>query len=182
MNCQLIYNQIIERAQSEERIKGTGTYYESHHIVPKCLNGTDATDNLILLTAREHFICHKLLCEIHPTNEKLIYALWAMMNQKNPNQARDYKIRAREYERLRILFVESRKGKKHTPESIQKMSESMKGKKHGPMSEEHKQKISEAKKGTPSERKGKKHTLDARQKMSEAHKGKKRGPYSKKTK
>lgn len=166
----------------ENRIKGTGTYYERHHIIPKCLNGTDENDNLVLLTAREHFICHKLLVEIYPDIDKLIYALWAMMHQKNLNQERDYIISSKEYERLRILFAESKKGTKHTPESIQKMSESMKGKKRGPMSEEHKQKISEAKKGTPSERKGKKHTLDARQKMSEAHKGKKRGPYSKKTK
>lgn len=168
MNYQLIYNQLIEKAQIESRKKNTGVYYELHHIIPKCLNGTDEKDNLILLTAREHLICHKLLCEIYPDNPKLIYALWGMMNQKSPNHERDYKIGAREYERARILIVEILKIKN-------------KGKKRGPMSEEQKQKLSEALKGRiiseawkrklSEAQKGRKHTLETRQKMSETRKG-----------
>lgn len=36
-------------------------YSERHHIVPKCMGGTDKVNNLVSLTAREHFIVHMLL-------------------------------------------------------------------------------------------------------------------------
>jgi len=82
MNYEKIYNQIIERAKSENRIKGNGIYYERHHIIPQCMGGTNTDDNLVLLTAREHFLCHRLLVRIY-NNNKLIYAFWLMCNIKN---------------------------------------------------------------------------------------------------
>lgn len=36
-------------------------YYKSHHIIPYSLGGTDSFENLVLLTAREHFIFHVCL-------------------------------------------------------------------------------------------------------------------------
>ena len=56
-------------------------------------------------------------------------------------------------------------GKKHTEETIRKMSEAQKGVKKGPMSEEHKRKISEAGKGQIPWNKGKKHTEETIRKM-----------------
>ena len=57
--------------------KGKGCRYkEKHHVIPKCLGGLNEKSNLIELTAREHFLCHCLLCEIDPENEKLKYALY----------------------------------------------------------------------------------------------------------
>ena len=44
-----------------ERRKGDGNYYESHHIIPKWMGGSNKKENLVLLTAREHYICHYLL-------------------------------------------------------------------------------------------------------------------------
>ena len=46
MNHQKIYDLIIQRAQSENRkkLKKTNSlyvYYENHHIIPKCLDGTN---------------------------------------------------------------------------------------------------------------------------------------------
>jgi hypothetical protein len=52
------YYQIIARAKS--RIK-PDCYTERHHIIPKSIGGTNDSENLVFLTAREHFICHKLL-------------------------------------------------------------------------------------------------------------------------
>jgi hypothetical protein len=92
MNYQRIYDQIIDRAQKENREKGTGVYYEAHHIIPKCLGGEGRVSqwkthsNVILLTAREHFLTHRLLTKIHPGNSKLVFAFWGMCNQKNKNQ------------------------------------------------------------------------------------------------
>jgi hypothetical protein len=39
-------------------------YFEKHHIVPKCLGGTNDPSNIVCLTAREHFICHVLLVKM----------------------------------------------------------------------------------------------------------------------
>lgn len=68
MDYQRIYNQIINKSNLENRKKlkrdnKNYTYYEYHHIIPKCLGGLNNNENLVLLTAREHFICHKLLVE-----------------------------------------------------------------------------------------------------------------------
>ena len=53
MNYSRIYKSIIDRALSANRSKQT-SYYERHHITPKSLGGTNARDNTVLLTAKEH--------------------------------------------------------------------------------------------------------------------------------
>lgn len=58
------YNGIITAAKSQKRMKGADVYYESHHITPRSLGGSDTQDNLVLLTAREHFLCHLLLVKM----------------------------------------------------------------------------------------------------------------------
>lgn len=82
-----IYEQLINRANSENRMKNQGTYYENHHITPKCIGGNDDSDNLVLLTAREHFLAHWILTRIHPTEHKLIYA-WNMFCMETCNGER----------------------------------------------------------------------------------------------
>jgi hypothetical protein len=82
MDYKKIYDDLISKARSENRIKNAGTYYEAHHIIPKCLGGEGTVNqwkkhpNIILLTAKEHFVAHKLLCEIYPNEPKLISAYW----------------------------------------------------------------------------------------------------------
>ena len=67
MNYEKIYNQIIDRA----KIRVLEGYKEIHHIIPRCVGGTNDKDNLVTLTAREHFICHWLLVRMYPDNNKL---------------------------------------------------------------------------------------------------------------
>ena len=50
------YNRIIEKAKLQNRVKSKENYYESHHIIPKSMGGKNINSNLILLTAREHYI------------------------------------------------------------------------------------------------------------------------------
>lgn len=99
MNYKKIHDYIIERARNRKPLTG---YTEKHHIIPKCMGGSDDKENLVELTAREHFIVHKLLCEIYPQERGLYYSLWCMMNgYVSEYHKRDYKISSREYQRLR---------------------------------------------------------------------------------
>lgn len=71
------------------------------------MGGEDKENNLVLLTAREHFICHWLLVkrfEIN-TNErnKMLYAFWMM--KMNPNNTQLRYINSRAYGKLRKEYV-----------------------------------------------------------------------------
>jgi hypothetical protein len=122
MNYQKIYNQIIERAQRRQ-LEG---YVEKHHLIPRCLEGSDSKDNIVQLTAREHFLCHMLLCEIYPDSDKLKYALFLMSIGKQKIKDRHYKISSRTYERLKLEYALFLRGKKQKDKTKQKKSESMK--------------------------------------------------------
>jgi len=74
-------------------------HYEKHHIIPKCMGGTDDFENLILLPTRVHFIAHYLLYKAYPDNKKLSHA-FAMMAVCNKFQNR--KINSYLYEQSKI--------------------------------------------------------------------------------
>lgn len=149
MNYSKIYNNIINIGKSRGINKPDG-YYEYHHIVPKCLGGEDNEENLVWLTAKEHFICHVLLCKIYP-NTRLVHAFIMMSRVGNSNKyhklkERYSKIRSENMrinnpsfdpivkEKLRL----SSTGRLHSEETKRKMSENHV--KH--LSEEHKNKLS----------------------------------------
>jgi len=79
------YDLLIERARSRQL---TG-YVERHHIVPKCMNGTNKKENIVKLTPEEHYVAHQLLVKIYPENDSLAYAVYKMtvtsttMNRNN---------------------------------------------------------------------------------------------------
>lgn len=70
MNYEKHYNLLIERAKSRK----ITDYVERHHIVPRCMGGTNAKSNLVNLTPEEHYVAHQLLVKIHPNNDSLVYA------------------------------------------------------------------------------------------------------------
>lgn len=157
MDYNKLYEKIIFNAKSKARSKKDGVYYEKHHIIPKCLGGTNDPENLILLTAREHFIAHWILYRIHPENRAIIAAFKAMFAKGRTNNR--YIPPSRAYEESKIAFSESQKGeknhmfgkpnkknlgKKHTEESKKRISKALKG---IVFSEEHKKKISLSHKG-----------------------------------
>jgi hypothetical protein len=104
MNYQKIYNNLIEKRKKELLFKKQDYYCENHHIIPVCLGGLNDKENLVNLYAREHFICHLLLCKIYPTESSLFYALWRLCNS-NDFRKKLYKISAREYEKIKIEFI-----------------------------------------------------------------------------
>ena len=100
MNYKKIYDAIITKAKNEKRIKNKECYYEKHHILPKCLGGLNNKDNLVLLKAKEHFLCHWLLHLMYPENNKLLHA-FHLMCYGSENQNR-YVPSARVYEYLKL--------------------------------------------------------------------------------
>lgn len=102
-----------------KRKKDKNTYYESHHIVPRCLGGNDDKENLVLLTAREHFIAHRLLSKIYPQDLNLKLAVLFMASTETLGEI--YKVTSRTYSILKSEASESRKAKaghKNTMEFI----------------------------------------------------------------
>lgn len=86
MNYEHHYNLLIERAKTRS-ISG---YTEKHHIIPKCMGGTDDVENLVNLYADEHYIAHLLLAKMYPENHKLLFAA-NMMCVTNSGQRRTNK-------------------------------------------------------------------------------------------
>lgn len=81
MNYQKHYDLLISTRKALCRNKGGGIHYDSHHITPRSLGGSNSKENLILLTPKEHFIAHYLLWRIH-RNRPMATAFFAMCNGK----------------------------------------------------------------------------------------------------
>lgn len=80
MNYKQNYLYYINYVKTLNRTKGEGIYYEEHHIIPKSLGGSDSKSNLVLLTAREHFLAHYLLCKITEDDKDSHYKMVCAMN------------------------------------------------------------------------------------------------------
>lgn len=157
------YYNIVTKAQSRSI---PNTYTEKHHIIPVSLGGTD--NDVVSLTAREHYICHILLTKMTEgmNRRKMLFALKLMGQSANKNQKR-YTSRLFEYYRPQIAnaISENNKGRLSP----------MKGKKLPP---DHpcRKKLSEKAK-QPHRRKAQ---LAALQKAVEVNTGKKRPEFAKK--
>lgn len=92
------YDKLINYAKSQNRSREIG-YFEKHHILPRCMGGTNAKSNLVLLTPREHFIAHILLTKIYD-HPGLFYAV---MLFKKGSHGTYYNARLYEAARLRGL-------------------------------------------------------------------------------
>jgi hypothetical protein len=92
-------------SNKEARSKKESVYYEEHHILPKSLfadysNLRRNKWNRVLLTAKEHFLCHWLLtkvCKSEFQYQKMLKAFVGMTRSKNENR----KLTSYEYSKLR---------------------------------------------------------------------------------
>lgn len=111
MDYNKIYNNLINSRKELIRDKATGIY-EKHHIIPKCLDGANDIDNLVLLTPREHYIAHWLLYKQYDGKIKalLSYAFFCMCRINN-NQHRE--VTSRQYEMAKRYMRVSAIGENH---------------------------------------------------------------------
>lgn len=127
MNSIKIYYDLCRSRQSMIRFKGEG-YYELHHIKPKWMGGDDSKDNLVLLTAREHYIAHYLLFNHY--KDRPSSAAFHIMNISCNMQYRDSK----KYEEVRLWQSKNLKGDNNPSKRLEvrkKISEKVSGSKNG---------------------------------------------------
>ena len=126
----VLYYKIIDRAliRANRRIDANKIlgYSERHHIIPKCLGGFNKKDNLVYLSAREHFICHLLLIKIVDKDfiSKMKFALGKFIQS---SKLQDRKFTSRQYEIIRKAIPDARSGYRHSVESKIKISNGHKG-------------------------------------------------------
>jgi hypothetical protein len=159
------YYNIIDRAEIREL--SADRYYEKHHIIPKSLGGNNDKNNLVKLTAREHFICHWLLTKM-VANTKEKYQMWnafsCMLYRENPNQER-HKVSSRVFENIKFV------GAKIKSENFSGKNNPMYGKK-GILSPHYgKKKSAEHIANLSKSHKGQTRTIEARAKQSATTKG-----------
>jgi hypothetical protein len=109
------YQRIIDKAisrnfTSRNQAKIVLGYVEKHHIIPKCIGGSEEKSNLVYVTAKEHFVCHHLLTKMFDDVEIARKMRFAMnkMARKSLNQQR-IRVTARIFEKMRRDFVEDMK-------------------------------------------------------------------------
>ncbi|WKW88130.1 hypothetical protein pzkkv8_288 [Klebsiella phage pzk-kv8] len=129
------YDALIARAKTRK----LESYKEAHHIIPRCMNGKDSSENLVDLTAEEHFVAHQLLAKIYPWHPGLIRAC-RLMCASSEGQVRNNKEFGWIKSRIRSL-PGPMAGRCHSEETKLKMSKSSKGK---PKTKEHKAALSKA--------------------------------------
>lgn len=171
--CEIIANALV-RPQDRKHLKEIYGYVESHHILPESfeLGGESDKDNLVFLTAREHFIVHLCATKMFDSvlKQKMTFA-FRRLRAKNPHQQGRYtnsrlysliKPNFKTYVRLynkekRAMLHESKiseiaelESQGWSREMTQEYKDSsmkcMKGKRH---SDETKAKISASQKGVP---------------------------------
>jgi hypothetical protein len=129
------YELLMEKAKNRPTLEG---YKERHHIVPNCFVKNNSQENLVYLTAREHYIAHLLLWKMSMPvkwHNKMTMALNVMVNGSgHKKQDRSYLVHSRIYEAHRKDYARylseymsgdgnKFRGKKHSPETIQKIIE-----------------------------------------------------------
>lgn len=132
---EMTYKEFIDNIlETRGRFNCGEEYHERHHIVPKCMGGSNDEENLIDLFAREHFEAHRLLALENPDVQGLVYAWWCMSIQTNQYTQERYKITAEEYEEVRKIYAQTHSenmygeknpfyGRKHSDESKNKIKE-----------------------------------------------------------
>lgn len=143
-----IYKSIISNALVRGLNKSSG---EVHHIIPKSLGGGNEASNLVVLTHREHFVCHLLLVKITvgDSRRKMSYAAFRMANSKNVA----YGVTSRTYDIAKTARRRAGLSDIHKA----RISQAQKGIPKGPMPETTKEKL-----------RGQKRSDETRQKLSEA--------------
>ena len=109
----IIRNAINDRNNREH------IYTEKHHIWPKSIGGKDDTENLVFLTYREHWICHRLLPKMLICEQEIRSMNKAVSFMRRRNST-GVKLTARRAEVMRKAVIEALTGRIVSEETKQK--------------------------------------------------------------
>lgn len=147
------YFALINKAKADNR-RWEPFKFEEHHILPKCMGGSDEKDNLILLTTAEHFKAHVLLSRAYPKNGKLALACVRMMDSW---QGKQLDLIAEEFAEIRekaARFISTiHKGRKKSEQELENIRQARLNAKPRKFSEQAKANMAEARRKTWAERK-----------------------------
>lgn len=123
--CKIISNALKESRKKLKQNDPQYVYYESHHIHPKSLGGSNDKDNLVLLTKHEHFIIHWLLTKCISGKEK-----YSMMRAFDSMfmKSKYHKERHIPKHKFAKIIKQNREGFKHSEETIEKYTITMNNK------------------------------------------------------
>ena len=125
MNYKNIYGEIMLRAKDRPK---PDCYVERHHIEPRSVGGTNGPENLVYLTAKEHFLAHKLWVRYETDafrKRKDQNAVWSMVTMRSKSTAGRIIPSIREYEQAKIMMRASKLGVPRSEETKLKLSMSL---------------------------------------------------------
>lgn len=103
------YNQLIDKCiQMESEGYPEDMYTEVHHILPRCMGGTNKKDNLVRMPVRYHVIAHMLLANAYRYS-KLMFAVNAMFTGLGKEFKERYEVISKFSTRLISKFREEYK-------------------------------------------------------------------------
>jgi hypothetical protein len=105
MNYKNLYKNLIFTRKNRQKI--IGEYYEKHHIIPKCIGGTDNINNIVYLTGREHYVAHWLLYRIRPHSTGISLAFWKMSIPNTRCVKRKYNVSSKAYQEAKMAMAEA---------------------------------------------------------------------------
>jgi hypothetical protein len=140
------YTLLINKFGTKERGE---SYKELHHIVPRCMGGSDDPDNLTYLSPRVHFVAHFLLWKLHRTS-KLAHAFNMMCNKTSKGNSRS----PRNYAIARKAHSESMRS--NNPMHRKEVADKISGDNHYMKTQKWREYFSENRKGSKNPMYGKK--------------------------
>lgn len=122
-------------------------YTEVHHIIPRCVGGSNDSDNLIRLTARQHFVAHWMLARAFGGSASRAFFMMSNFGKYGSVNSKTYAIGRKEYaEQVRIQLTKKPNVAEFTPEHREKLRQAKLGKKLSP---EHIEKVRQTRIGKP---------------------------------
>lgn len=160
-------------------------YCEVHHIVPRSLGGSNEKDNLINLTARQHYIAHWILARALGDSAARAFFMMSNFGKYGKVNSTTYAIARKEYSSLvseqmigRIMPPvsdetkekqrQAKLGKKRPDEHIEKIRQSQIGRK---LSDEWRANVSKGKRGKSNGRLGCVVSEETKKRIGDAQRG-----------
>lgn len=88
------YISLINKYKNIDSNSLAGKYTEEHHILPRCMGGSDEPDNLIKLPLKAHITAHYLLANIYPENYKLGATLVIFSGNRVKDIQKEFSVRS----------------------------------------------------------------------------------------